>query len=101
MQGKFILDTERDFNIDLPGRIILTDNGAYDLELQGKCGHYVWIGFCHGKGTSLDKMKSIMLDIAEEIADIYQDRYNKRPYIEDFTNSNDMYRVYVVTKEVE
>jgi len=88
-----------DLGIQTPDRIILTDNGAYDLQKQGIEGYYVWIGYRHGRGVSASKMdyqvrvfkNTVVIPALMEKLGVPKERIHS----EDLTKTTDMYRVYV------
>lgn len=96
-----ILLNEKDLRIALPPRIILTDNGAADLEKQGKVGYYTWVGYEHlGKNYRSDPKMSRLVEetarniIAPAFAEICIEPI-ENVVIEDFIDSVDMFRVWV------
>ena len=94
--GKFTL--VRDFGnaIELPERVVLTDNGCYDLAKQGKSGYYAWIGYKHDEsGRSEAKMNNVIRKTAQDIAKYWKEQYGKEAVVEDFIHSVDMYRVHI------
>ena len=98
--GKFIYDDISKFDIELPVepcKVVLVNQGAYDLEQKGKSGHFTWVTYVHpGKyGKSQKKMNPIIEDVANQIADMYKEKYGKEAIVEDHIDSLDMFRVYV------
>lgn len=98
--GKFIYDDISKFDIELPVepcKVVLVNQGAYDLEQKGKSGHFTWVTYVHpGKyGKSQKKMDPIIEDVANQIADMYKEKYGKEAIVEDHIDSLDMFRVYI------
>ena len=67
VRGEFELVDQSDIGIDLPDRIILTDNGAFDLESQGMNGVYTWVGYKHKGSKSEQQMARAVEDAAYDI----------------------------------
>lgn len=86
-------------NICLPERIVLTDNGAADLEAKGINGYYVWIGYEHKAWASERKMNALVATTAQNIAKYLSKTYSTQAIIQDYIKDLDMYRVYVQVDE--
>lgn len=90
---------QNDLDIRLPDRIVLTDNGAYDLEKRGIKGYYVWVGFEHDLRNN-SKMLRVVEDAARNIVAPALANYCKvnDVHIEDRTSTTDMFRLWVEIK---
>lgn len=83
---------------DIPNveRIIITDNGFYDLEKKGKNGIGCWVGYKHNKsGSTEQRMYDSVSSVAELINDLL---FNGKGVVEDHWNNTDMFRVYKIEK---
>ena len=98
-ESGFELVTDKDLGVDLPDRIILTDNGAYDLEQQGINGVYTWVGYRHKGSKSESRMvkevKNVARDIVAPALADYVSLPEKDAHIDDFTDTLDMVRVWI------
>ena len=98
-RGEFELVDQSDLDIDLPDRITLTDNGAYDLEKQGMNGVYTWVGYQHKGGRSEQKMAKAVENFAYDVVAPALAAYVSMPEdsveIENHINQVDMFRVWV------
>lgn len=86
-----------DFNVKyIHPDLVLTDNGAYDLEKQGLKGHYVWVGYLHSiTGKPNHRMDKYVEEAAYKIADLYRKAYGKEATVEDKMNTTDMFRIWI------
>lgn len=78
---------------------VLTDNGAYDLEKQGKNVIYTWVGKQHkGLRSLTSKQIGKLYDFIDKYVLPEFAKYCKTEktsiHIDDFTNSTDMYRLW-------
>lgn len=91
-------------SVELPDRIVLTDNGAYDLEKQGIDGFYTWVGYRHNGSRSEAKMAREVKNTAYNIVvpalveycqhhgvEVYEDDV----IMDDYIDKLDMFRVWV------
>lgn len=94
---KFLLDKQIQVSFPKePRHVVLANNGAYDLEKQGKGGYYVWIGYEHGRGGRSDaRMGAVLYQTALEVAKEFERKYGGTAVIENKMASTDMYRVYI------
>ena len=98
--GKFVLDKTIISENDLPKGIVLTDNGAHDLETAGKSGRYIWVGYSHGRGATEYRMHPVVKEVAYRIADLFEKKYKKKATVDNFLRTTDMMRVYVENDEI-
>ena len=90
---------QNDLDVRLPDRIVLTDNGAYDLEKCGIEGYYVWVGYEHDSRNN-SKMLRLVEEAARDIVAPALANYSKvnDVHIEDRTSTTDMFRLWVEVK---
>jgi len=79
---------------------VITDNGCYDLTKKGIYPVYTWVGKQHSSSRSLtpkqlDKLESFVYNIVVPAMAKYCNVDEKDVKVNDFTNSTDMYRVWV------
>ena len=105
MAGKFkCISSDQDLKerVELPDRVVLTDNGAFDLEQKGMSGFYVWLGYQHDEsGSSEISMKSVLQRTAYEVGKWMQGKYNTKYNIEDKWKDFEMFRVYVEKDNID
>lgn len=95
MSGSMILMKDLAEDIKLPERVVLFDNGAYDLEQNGKSGFYTWVGYNHRGVRSEPRMNQLVANIAHEIAELWSSKYEAMAVVQDYIRSLDAYRVYI------
>lgn len=95
MAGRMISIKDLAEDIKLPERVVLFDNGAYDLEQNGKSGFYTWVGYKHKGSRSEPRMDQIVSNVAYEIAELWSSRYAAKAVVQDYIRSLDAYRVYI------
>ena len=95
---KFIcVSGEKDLkdSVKLPDRVVLTNNGAYDLEQKKMSGWYVWVGYEHKSWKSEPTMQSILARTAEEVGRWMSKKYVGKYNVDNFWKTLDMFRVWV------
>lgn len=95
MASSMILIKDLAEDIKLPERVVLFDNGAYDLEMNGKSGLYTWVGYNHKGLRSEPRMNQIVGNVAYEIAELWSSKYAAKAVVQDYIRSVDAYRVYI------
>lgn len=103
VKGEMVSLNPLDLKVELPEDIILTWNGAADLENKGISGYFTWVGYKHkGRGQSRktmlrrveDSVYDLILPAFAKYCNVDEDDIN----VDDFSNSVDMYRVWVEVK---
>ena len=104
VKGTMALLGQSDLGVEVPDRITITDNGAYDLEKQGINGYYTWVGYRHHGSRSEARMAREVKNVAYNIiipalVDFCQSKgievYEDDIVLDDYIDSSDMFRVWV------
>lgn len=82
-------------NIPFADKLVITNNGFYDLEKKGLVGKGFWIGYEHDSVTKANKraMYSSVEDAAYLLNKVL---FKGKGVVEDFWSSSDMFRIYMV-----
>lgn len=98
MAGKFVCvssDEDLKERVELPDRVVLVNNGAFDLEQKGLSGFYVWIGYKHNdSGSSEISMKSVLQKTTHSVGKWLQEYAGTKYEVDDFWKDLEMYRVW-------
>lgn len=92
-------------NSNIPDFIILTDNGAVDLEKQGLYGFYIWVGYKHSRFAPEYTKEKAMEECLPYIEGIFTEYlesvlgYEPDIEVQDFIDSTDMFRIYAAVSE--
>ena len=93
---KIILKVLKESEIPNIDRIVITNNGFYDLEKKGKNGTGCWVGYKHNKsGSTENRMYDSVSRAAELINKVL---FNSKGIVEDRWGNTDMFRVYKIEK---
>lgn len=98
MAGKFVCvssDEDLKERVELPDRVVLVNNGAFDLEQKGLSGFYVWVGYRHDdSGSSEISMKSVLQKTTHSVGKWLQEYAGTKYEVDDFWKDLEMYRVW-------
>ena len=99
-----VLIDNKELDVNVPERIIFTDNGAYDLEKEGITGYYTWVGYeFDEKGHSDTKLeRELEKYVYDVIKPAFKGKFgisDSKVMIEDRRATSAMFRVWVATYE--